>query len=163
MALDSAGLEDALLELFESASQTPHDAAVSFADVYATYAADGAFGANTYAIDGPRESALATTLEGGLVVSPAPAGFLAALAAGVNTFWTTLPVGPPTGAGPQTGATTAGCPGAASLPASLAALMANPANTPEVAAAGYAAALHTATLTVTATVSPPAATVLPIV
>jgi hypothetical protein len=156
MALDSAGLEDALLDLFESPSETPHDAAVSFAAVYAAYSADGMFGASTVTIDGARESAFATTFEGGLVVSPTPAGFLAALSSGVATFWTGAPV-----VGAQSGLTN-GCPGAASLPAALAALMANPANTAEVAAAGYAAALHTATLTVQATVSPPPATVLPI-
>ena len=155
MALDSGALEDAILEFLEGTPDTAADAADALAELYADYAGDGTFAASSLVIDGPRVDAFAATLAGGLVASPDPTAFLTALSSGLATFWTGAVV-----AGPQNGATV-GCPGAASLPAALAAMLAVP-NDRESAASGLAAALHTATQTVTALVSPPAATTLPI-
>jgi len=147
MALDDDALEDAILAFLESTADDATAAADALAELYAEYAADGMFSASTVTIDGARESALAATLAGGLVPSPSPATFLAALASGIATFWTGAPV-----VGAQAGATV-GCPGAASLPAALSAALAVP-NDREAAASTLAAALHTATLTVTAAVVP---------
>jgi hypothetical protein len=147
MALDDAALEDFILSFLESTAASASDAAAHLAALYAAYASQGTFAASTVTIDGARESALAVTLAAGLVPAPVPATFLAALAAGLATFWTGVPV-----VGTQAGATV-GCPGAASLPAVLAAALAVP-NDRETAAQALAAALHTATLTVTAAVVP---------
>jgi hypothetical protein len=155
MALDAGALEDAILAFLNDTADDASAAADALAEIYATYAADGTFGASTVTIDGARESALAATLLGGLAPSPSAAAFLTALSSGLGTFWTGAPV-----VGAQSGATN-GCPGAASLPAALAPILAVP-NSREDAAGELAGALHTATATVTATVSPPPATVLPI-
>lgn len=155
MALNSASLEADLLAFLSGESDDVQQAADGLAAAYADYASAGMFGASTVTIDGARESALAATLAGGLVQAPDASTFLSALASGVATFWTAVPV-----VGAQSGATV-GCPGAASLPAALAAALAVP-NDRETAAQALAAALHTATLTTTAVVAPPPATTLPI-
>lgn len=155
MALSAIDLEDAIRAFLNTAPDTAQEAADSLASLYADYAAAATFGASAVTIDGARESALAATLASGLVQAPSPATFLAALATGVATFWAAVPV-----VGAQAGATN-GCPGAASLPAALATGLAVP-NTRDAAAALLAGALHTATLTTTATVAPPPSTVLSI-
>jgi hypothetical protein len=147
MALDAGALEDALFSALGETPDTAAEAADNLANAYAGYASDGTFASSTVTIDGARINALAATLAAGLVPAPVPATFLAALASGVATFWTGAPV-----VGVQSGATV-GCPGAASLPAALAAALAVP-NDRETAAQVLAAALHTATLTVTAAVVP---------
>ncbi len=158
MPLDVSALTDNMIDLFGEPSESKSEAAIALADVYALYAAAGLFGASTVTIDGPREAALATALEVGLVEPPAGsmATFCAAWGTGLGAFWTGAVV-----VGAQAGATNS-CPGAAALGAALVAALSNPQHTKETAAAAFAAALHAATVTVTATVAPPPATVLPI-
>lgn len=155
MALDLGALESSIGAFLAGTSEDAQEAADEIAAAYADYAAAATFGASTVTIDGARESALAATLAGGLVQAPDPTIFLAALASGIATFWTGAPV-----VGAQSGATVS-CPGAASLPAALAAILAVP-NDVGAATLELAGALHTATGTATALVSPPGGTVLPI-
>lgn len=154
--LDQNALKTSLENVFASMPANPGAAAAALASAYADYADDGLFGTSTTTIDSDRIDAMASTLEQAIdnPLLGAPATFAGAWAAAIATFWTTVPV-----VGTQVGATT-GCPGASSLTGSLATVFANLANTAETCAAGIAAALHSATQTVTATVSPPANTVL---
>lgn len=156
MPLDQNALADAIEAIYADFPETASDAAEALAGAYADYALQGVFGASTLAPIGTEEPALFATLGASLVLPGAAAVHAAAWSAGVGTFWAAVPV-----VGVQAG-TTAGCPGAAALTAGLTTLFLNLANTPETAAAGLAAALHTATQTVTANVAPPPGTVLPI-
>jgi hypothetical protein len=156
--LDQPALAAALQATFESMPAAAADAADALANDYATYASAATFGASQLEVSEAVATAMGDTLFAAISVpaSGLPATFAAAWAAAVAAFWVGLPV-----VGAQSGAT-AGCPGAASIAATLTAVFANLANSAGVCAVALAAALHGATLTVTATVAPPAGTVLPI-
>jgi hypothetical protein len=133
-------------------------AADAMASAYDDYASGAMFGASTPQILPTAKDAMAATILAAIATpeTGSPASISGAWASGVAAYWLGVPV-----VGAQSGAT-AGCPGAASLTASLSAVFANTANTAAICAQGMAAALHAATMTVTATVAPPAGTVLPI-
>lgn len=156
--LDQQALADALAQLFASHPPTPQEAAAGMADAYRDYAEAATFGASAVVIadelrDGVYELLLAA-IEDPLVGLPAT--FAAAWVSALTLFWLAVPV-----VGAQVGVTT-GCPGAGSIPGTLVAVLANPSNTVETGANGLATALHTATMTVQASVSPPPGTVVPI-
>lgn len=158
MTLDAAALADTLEDVFASLPETAADAAAALAAVYYDYASTATFGPSAPEIPTANRDALASALEAAISVPAAgsPATFAGAWAAAVTLFWIGVPVvGVPSGA-------TVGCPGAASLAATLTTLFANLANTATSCAAGLATALHGATSTVTAAVAPPPGTVLPI-
>jgi hypothetical protein len=158
MALNVDALADDLEDAFASLPATASDAADAIAQCYYDYTAGGAFGASLPTITPAMRDAMAATLLVA-IATPAtgsPAAFGAAIAAAVTTYWTAVPV-----TGAQAGATIPP-PGAATLPAALAAVVANLGNTVATCAAAMAAALHAATLTTTAAVSPPPGTVLPL-
>ena len=158
MTLDPGALADALEELFARLPETAADAAEGMAAAYFDYASAGMFGASVPQLTSTHRDALAATLLTAIAIPAAglPATIAGAWSAGVTAFWPGVPV-----VGAQAGATV-GCPGAAALAASLTAVFANLANTAESCALSLAAALHGATMTVTASVTPPPGTVLPI-
>lgn len=158
MTLDPSTLSSALAELLAGLPETAADAADGMAAAYFDYASAGMFGPSTPVLTSAHKDALAATLLSAIAVPAAglPATIAGAWSAGVAAFWLAVPV-----AGPMAGATV-GCPGAASLVASLTVVFANLANTAESCALSLATALHAATLTVTANVAPPPGTVLPI-
>jgi hypothetical protein len=157
VALDQTALKNALAAVFASMPASASAAADALAGAYDTYATAGRFGTNVPVLTG-RRAALKSTLEAGMLVPGAPGVFAAAWSSGVNTYWTGVAVA--SVAPPQSG-TTAGCPGASALTGALSTVFANLANTANTCAAGVAAALDTATKTVTATVTPPAGTTFP--
>jgi hypothetical protein len=148
MALDSTALTDALVDVFENMPASKEDAAAAIAQAYFDYASDGQFSASAATPTEDYRDAMAGTLATGLTVPGLPLTIAAAFAAAVATFWTGVPV-----VGAQAGATV-GCPGASALTGALSAVFANLANTAATCGAAVANALHTATLTVTAAVSP---------
>jgi hypothetical protein len=156
VTLDAAALTDACAGHLAAAQLTPAAAAAAFATVYDTYAQGATFGASLPTLTG-RKALFEAVLAAGLAVGMP--GTPTALGNAVAAYWAPAPAPVPV-VGVQSG-TVVGCPGAASIGAALASLLAVP-NTPAVAAAALAGALHTATLTVTATVTPPPGTVLPI-
>lgn len=156
MALDVSKLGSALADVFANMPTSKDEAAKQIAQAYYDYASGGLFGASVPTLSSSQRDAMAGTITLGLTVPGLPMTIAAAFAAALTVFWIAVPV-----AGPQVGAT-AGCPGAASLIGSLPAVFLNLANTPETCGVGVAAALHTATMTVTASVAPPPGTVLPI-
>ncbi len=151
-------LEQALFVTMQAYPPSIPMAAQGLAAAYATYAVTGTFLTGTIATLEPQEVALAAAL-GSAMVSLDAVAYASAWSAGLAAFWAGVPV-----VGANTGATI-GCPGAAvAQTAILAGLNAMPAYTLE-AAKLLATALHTATMTVTATVSlpaPPFTTVAPI-
>jgi len=158
VALNPTQLSSDLEDVFASLPASASDAADALALAYGTYAAGGQFGASMPNIPPANVDALAAALLAAIAVPAAgnPATIAASWAAGLTAFWLGVPVaGVPAGA-------TVGCPGAASLVATLTAVFANVANTSASCAAGLSAALHGATITVTAAVAPPPGTVLPI-
>lgn len=149
MTLDPSQLQSGVRAFLSSSAASPAAAAAAFAQVYDDFAQGAQFGASTPQLAG-RKAAFAGTLAAGLVaMAPAPA-----LVAALNAYWAAVPV-----VGVQSGVT-AGCPGAAAVPGSLAVLL--PIATKDQAVAALTGALVTATATVTATVAPPAGTVLPV-
>jgi hypothetical protein len=159
MALNPASLIQGLTVLFSGPAQSPQAAATQMANLYAAYAALGVFGASTPVFTGSEKQLLASTLAQTFSTpGPNPAAFGTVWSKGLTAFWLTPPI---VVAGVQSGVVTA-IPGAATLPASLGALVAIPSNSPATAASKLANALHTATQTVVATVAPPPGTVVPI-
>ena len=156
MALNSSALVSDIAAIFEAMPADKEEAALKIATAYKTYAVGGMFGASVPTITNAMRDTMKATLATGLTVPGLPPTVAAAFAASVAAFWIAVPV-----VGAQSGATTS-CPGAAALVGSLTAVFANLANTAQSCGAAVGAALHTATLTVTATVSPPGGTVLPI-
>jgi hypothetical protein len=158
MALSQSALAAALEDVFGAADLTAGEVAELLAAAYADYASEGRFGTSEPEITELQVGALEGPLAGALTdpAAGAAATFAAAWGAGLAAFWLGVPV-----VGAQAGATV-GCPGAASAPTAIAAAVSNPGNTAATAAQGIAAALHTATQTVTASVAPPPGTVLPI-
>lgn len=151
MPLIQADLGDALAAIFANYPASPEACALAMADAYIDYASSGAFGASVPVLTGDHRDALADVLLVAIEL-PAlglPATIAAAWAAGLAALWAAVPV-----VGLQIGAT-AGCPGAGSIIGSLTAVYANLANTAQTCGDGTAAALHSATLTVTANVAPP--------
>lgn len=155
MALSQQNLAASLKAIFVSSQPSAADAANALASAYVSYASQGMVGASKLEVPSAKKTAMAAAL---LAVLSLPLGNPATVAgawsAAVAAFWAGIPV-----IGVQSGSVTA-CPGAASLIASLTVVFSNPLNTADIAAQGMAAALHAATLTATATVAPPAGTVL---
>lgn len=149
MALSQSALATALKDVFD-AQGSAADSANGLAAAYADYAATGTFGASIPTITG--ESAMAATLLAAIQTPTAgsPAGFGSAWASALATFWTGVAVAGGSGAG-----TTAGCPESAVAGTAIAAVVAVLTNTTTIAADGIALALHTATLTVTASLTIP--------
>jgi hypothetical protein len=159
LALGLPGMQSGFTALLAGPPLGPLPAAAKMADIYATYAATGLFGASLPVFTGAEKAVLAATLAAIFALPvPNPAAWGTAWSAGVTTFWLAPPIAV---AGPQVGVVTA-VPGAASLIATLTAQVLIPFNPAPVAAALIAAALHAATQTVAATVAPPPATVVPI-
>lgn len=158
MTLNSSAFANALEATFASLPETAADAADALAQDYYDYASAAIFGSSTPTLAPALQAAFASTLLGAIAApaSGSPATFAAAWATAVAAFWVGVPV-----TGAQSGATVA-CPGASSLTVSLTIVFANLANTAATCAQALAAALHTATMTVTAAVAPPPGTVLPI-
>lgn len=157
--LDPSALESSLSSMLATAQPSAADAAMAMADAYDSYCSDAMFGASTPQVLPSAKAAMAATILGA-IANPAtgsPSTVASAWASGVAVYWLGVPV-----VGAQNG-TTAGCPGAASLTGSLTTVFSNTANTAATCSAGMAAAIHAATMTVTATVAPPAGAVLPIV
>ena len=158
MALSQSDLKAALKAVFDAMPASHNAAAADLAAAYHDYAGGGLFGTSVPTLDDARRDAMAATLLAARATpaSGLPATFAGAWTSALATYWTGAPV-----TGAQTGSTV-GCPGAALQLAALTALFANLANTAETCATGLAAALHTATGTVTASVAPPPGTVLTI-
>jgi hypothetical protein len=158
VALSQSSLGADLEALFGSTPGSAADAAQGMAQAYYDYAAAGQFGASTPSLTTAHRDAMAGVLLAAIAtpVTGSPATLAGAYATAVAAFWLAVPV-----VGAQTGATV-GCPGAPVLVAALTAVFVNLTNTAATCAAGMAAVLHTATLTVTAAVAPPPGTVLPI-
>lgn len=158
MALNQASLASAFKDTFASLPSSASNAASSLAANYYTFASAGMFGSSVPGLTTAKRDAMASTLLAAIATptSGAAATFAAAWATALTTFWVGVPV-----TGAQAGATV-GCPGAASLSPTLTTLFANTANTATSCGQGLAAALYTATMTVTAAVAPPPGTVLPI-
>ncbi len=133
------------------------NAAMMLAQAYYDYASTGLFGSSIPVILEEMRDAMADTLEAALdPIVGLPVTAAGAYAAAVNVFWTGVPVAGGTGVG-----VTTGCPGAASLVASMAAVFANPANTYASAASGMASAVNTATTTVICNLTLPPAGPVP--
>lgn len=143
MALDASALQSAIRSHLDTSQPSQSAAASALANIYDSYAADGAFGASVPDLTGCKDAFAAAFL-------PISA---ASLAAAVAAYWgtSTVPVAGASGVG-----TVAGCPGASGISAALAPLLAT-ANTRDVAAAALASALDTATKTVTAFLTLPPA------
>lgn len=158
MALSQSALAAALTATLSNTSATPASCASAMASDYYSYATAGMFGSSAVAIPPANQSAMASTLLAA-ISSPVTGNagtFAAAWAAAVALFWTGVPV-----TGAQSGATV-GCPGAATLSGTLLPILTVTNGTAASAASGIAAALHAATLTVTAAVAPPPGTTLTI-
>ncbi len=153
MPLDPSALASALQTLFESMPSSKEAAALGIANAYRDYVSTALFGSSVPVIIDDMRDAMASTLVASFGAAPAVAN---AFGAALTTFWAAVPV-----VGAQVGVT-AGCPGASSVPGTLVPVFTNLANTHATFAAGIASALHTATMTVTANVSPPPGTTLPI-
>lgn len=152
MTLNDSNLQSAIETFLGTARPSPAAAAAAFADVYDTYAQGAVFGASTPTLTG-RKALFEAALLGALPGTPA------SIAAAVAAYWAPVPSPVPV-VGAQAG-TVVGCPGAAGIAAAMAAMFPGP-NTRAVAAAVTAGAIHAATLTCTATVTPPSGTILPI-
>lgn len=155
MPLNPAKLSGALIPIFQAFPASKEEAARQIADAYRNYCGDGLFGASVPVLTDIMRDAMATTLAIGLTVPGLPPTIAGAFAASVSTFWIAVPV-----VGAQSGVTN-GCPGAGAIAGALTAAFANLANTPQTIALAIAAAMHSATLTVTANVAPPPGTVAP--
>lgn len=155
MALSLPSLQSALQSALATAQPSAAAAANALATAYDDYAAAGLFGSSVPTLAG-KKAAMVSALTAGLATPGTPANFAGAWASAVAAYWTAVPV-----AGAQSGVTN-GCPGAASLTATLTTLFSNTANTVSTAASSLGSALHAATLTTTATVAPPPGTVLPL-
>jgi hypothetical protein len=156
MPLDLGALTDAVEAHLGATQPNTAAAAAAFATVYDTYCQGATFDASVPTLTGRKalfETVLAAGLAAGMPGTPT------ALGNAVAAYWAPTPSPVPV-VGVQSG-TVVGCPGAASIGAALASMLAIP-NTAATAAAALAAALDTATRTVTATVTPPPGTVLPI-
>lgn len=155
MPLNPSKLSGALIPIFEAFPDSKDKAGRQIADAYRNYCGDGLFGSGAPVLTDIMRDAMATTLAKGLTVPGLPPTIAGAFAASVATFWIAVPV-----IGPQSGVTN-GCPGAGAIAGALTGAFANLANTPQTIALAVAAAMHTATLTVTANVAPPPGTVAP--
>lgn len=152
MALNSGALHSAVTNFLSATKTSTAQAAAAFAQLYDDYASQGKFGSNTLVVTGAKsrfEGALAAGLSSGVFPT-----VCTAFATAVTAYWTGATV-----TGAQSGPVTPP-PGAAAIPAALAALA--PKASRAVAASTLANALHSATITTTATVAPPPGTVLPI-
>lgn len=157
MALNPAQLTLGFTAILQAFLPSGALVAKQMALAYMAYAQGGQFGASvptllpthTLALEGPLVGALLLPQGGN------PANLAAAWAAGVLAFW--LPGTPVLGA--QVG-TVIGCPGSAALSGTLLPAFSNVFSTAPLTASLMAAAIHAATITTTATVAPPPATVL---
>jgi hypothetical protein len=152
--LDPVGLDAAVFMFMNQASPSTAQAAADFAELYDAYAQDAQFGSSTPTLTGRKaifESTFAASLSSGVFAT-----VCTALGNAVAAYWGSSQV-PVVGA--QAGVVV-GCPGAASIAAALAALA--PVSSASVAASTISGALHAATTTCTAAVTPPPGTVLPI-
>lgn len=152
MPLDPSGLQSALQAIFESMPETAAACAAAMAAAYADYAELASFGGCLPVVTDAHRAALETVLYAAIAVPELglPNKMSMAWATGVDAFWTLMPVATIGAAGE-----TDGCPGKSSLEGSLTGVFANVANTAATCAAGCASALHAATLTVMAHVTPP--------
>lgn len=153
MPLVQATLASELQSAFDAYPESVADSAQALAGAYHTYASGAQFGASDVDLSG-RDAALASTLQSGMTGTFA--AFASAWSTGLTAYWTAATV-----TGAQAGATVPP-PGAASVPAALAASFASYPESTADAADLLASALHTATATTTAAVSPPPGTILPI-
>lgn len=160
MPLNPASLTQGIRAVYDSKPPTIAAAAQGLAAAYTAYASVGLFLAGALAPLSARNAALEQTLLAAMSAKGPSSMYAAAWSSGLTAYWLGAVV-----VGVNAGATI-GCPGAAAAEAViLAALQSKPATTLQ-AASDLANALHTATATVTATVSlpgPPFTSVVPIV
>jgi len=150
----------AFLPLFQNGTPASADAAKRMATAYTAYCQTAVFGGTLPIFTGLEEQLLETTL---LVALTAPIGlpglFSNAWQIGIKAFWLTPPILTASlAASGQVGA----MPGADSVAGQLTALFANPLNTAELAATELALTLDSATRTLTAVVTPPGGTPVPV-
>jgi len=151
MALSESGLSSALEDVF-TGQGTAQQAADDMAQAYYDYASNGVFGASTPTIPLASKTALSAAIYA-ITSNPLTGtadAFGAAWGASLALFWLSVPVSGVSGNG-----ATIGCPGAAAGGLAAAVVVSNTNNTAEQAADGIAAALHKATMTVTASISIP--------
>lgn len=153
MALSVATLTAELTAVFNSSPATITIAASDLATAYLTYASNATFATNVPTLTGKDSALAATILNTGLVGTAS--GFGSAWATGLATFWAAAAV-----TGAQTGVTAP--PIYPTLASEITAVLQSYPATTVAAATQIAAKLHAATMTVTATVTPPPGTVLPI-
>lgn len=151
MSLSESDLATALESVFTSQG-TAQEAADGMAQAYCDYASAGLFGASTPTIPAAYQTALASAIYA-ITSNPLTGSadsFGTAWGGGLAVFWLAVPV-----SGSSGGGVTAGCPGAVAAGVAVTAVVTNTNNTAAQAADGIAAALHAATITVTASLSPP--------
>ena len=154
MPLSQTVLSNAIKSALDQRPDTLAEGVQNFADAYTNWAQGGLFGASTIGTVAALNSAIVSQL---LSAPSTLSGFGTAVSQGLTIGWVGVPV-----AGAQAGATVA-CPGAAALASSIPAALAIYPDTSQDSADILAGLLYTATLTVTAAVSPPPGTILPIV
>lgn len=160
MALNPAQLTSGLTTIFQAFLPNGALVAKQMALTYTAYAQAGLFGASAPVLTPAHTSALEAALLAVLTLPPqagTPANLANAWAAGITAFW--IPGTPVAGA--QVG-TVIACPGGALAVPGITAACANIASTAPLTAALMAAAIHAATITTTALVAPPPATILPL-
>ena len=156
MALSEATLASNILSVLQSQPSNFLIAGEMLSSAYAQYAIAGTFGANVIPTLTPQSSSLGTTLASSFAAETSVAA-ATGWSSGLSIFWVGVPV-----LGLVQAGTTVACPGAASLISSISTIFNSFPATQAIAASELASVLHTATLTVTANVSPPASTILPI-
>lgn len=157
MALQPTILSSQFATIFQAYLPSAALAAKQLALTYTAYAQTGQFGASVPTLLPINTAALEQALLGAMVLPAAgsPVLMASAWATGLTGFW--LPGTPVLG--PQVGVVN-GCAGAALVISPLTAVFSNVFSTAQLTASLMASAIHAATLTTTATVAPPPATVL---
>lgn len=143
--------------VFDSHPADPTTAANGLALAYYNYVSGSKFGLSAPVLPTALRDAMAATLAAGLALPGLAATAAAAYGGALATFWTGVAVAGASGAG-----SVAGCPGSTACIATLTAGFLSFPATSALAAAGIAAALATATLTITCALGPPSSTTVPI-
>lgn len=149
MPLIQSDLADALAAIYASLPPV-EESAERMAEAYGDYVQTAVFGGAVPVVTGLHKDAMKATLLAAIdpPIIGLPATMAAAWAAALTVFWAAMPV-----AGLGVAGVSEGCPGASDAIGPITGVYANLANTPESCGAGVAAALQTATETVTAMVS----------
>lgn len=159
MALQQSLLASQFTTILQAYLPSAALVAKQLAIAYTTYAQAGQFGASVPTLLPISTTVLEQALLSATLVPAAgsPVLLATAWATGLAGFW--IPGTPVVG--PQVGVVN-GCAGAALVIPPLTAAFLNVFSTAQLTASLMASAIHTATITTTATVSPPPSTVLPL-